>query len=1035
MSPRIAPLLSCIVAFAAIPECLRCAPSTAAAARSEAKESLKGETGQTASSVGEKTSADPTVTLQRLEAGWSKPARTYKSHTRWWWPGNALTPADITWQLEQMAAQGFGGVEIMSAWKMYEKGNHEYLTPEFLALVRHAVKEAKRLDIEVALTFSPGWSFGGPWVAPEDQSRVLCMGEAEVRGGGRFDAPPPYPQFKPDRHHARVGDDPGRLIAVVAARVLSEEAKGKGKKKVSTARLDPSSLTVVAAGEAAKAGAARLSWTAPNDGGRWKLMAFWLKPTGQECQAQNAEPPAMVIDHLNRDAVRRYCEHLGGTFAREIGGEFGLTVDSFFCDSFEIHPLPDTLLWSHDTLERLNGEVGYDFTRYLPSIWHDVGANTPRLRYDLNHFLHKLGLETVYQTFGDWCASHRVQPRIQPHYRFPSELVQSAGAVARPETEVTTARFETVPDPRKATASGARFYGDAILSAESYTFIHPARYRTDLQDLKIATDAFLRDGITQFYNHGYFASPEPHVAPSRDMPWANRISHWNTWWPYYRHFAAYVARSCFLLRQGSLVADVLLYSPQATVWSERTLWGAERRVMPYGDVAKTLVANGYDYDVVNDDLLQNQARIEGASLSINGHARRVLILPRTTIVPLATMRVIAAFARAGGTVIALEAPPSSAAGMRDAAAANREVSALSRELFGPGANRGTMGVFLPDYEIDQKPFSPARQPWAATPPLTEPRKKLLAAIAKTTAPDFQLAGGAQSDGLTFVHKRIGAVDVYFVTNLQPSRIATEIAFRIPAGRRLERWDAISGERRLVASAAQTSTTAAGAHTSLSVDFAPWESAFFVFAPSTATSSATPSPFGNAAASLATVGSVAAFAVDGPWDLHLEGHGFETLTARATRLSNWSDDARTRHFSGTGVYRSTLDMTPELLARKGRIVLDLGRVGTIAEVEINGKSAGVAWMAPHRFDVTGALNAGKNEIVVRVTNTLIHHVTGLKEPPDVPAFLQPRLGKANPSIYPESKLAYREMAEKELPPAGLMGPVRLEWIGAEGNVAR
>ena len=35
-------------------------------------------------------------------------ARMFKPHTRWWWPGNALTKADITWQLEQMAAAGDG---------------------------------------------------------------------------------------------------------------------------------------------------------------------------------------------------------------------------------------------------------------------------------------------------------------------------------------------------------------------------------------------------------------------------------------------------------------------------------------------------------------------------------------------------------------------------------------------------------------------------------------------------------------------------------------------------------------------------------------------------------------------------------------------------------------------------------------------------------------------------------------------------------------------------------------------------------------
>ncbi len=87
---------------------------------------------------------NPEATLRTLKAGWEKPARTFKPHTRWWWPGNALTKTDITWQLEQMAAQGIGGVEIMSAWKMYERGNVEYLTPEFLALVKHAVAEAKR---------------------------------------------------------------------------------------------------------------------------------------------------------------------------------------------------------------------------------------------------------------------------------------------------------------------------------------------------------------------------------------------------------------------------------------------------------------------------------------------------------------------------------------------------------------------------------------------------------------------------------------------------------------------------------------------------------------------------------------------------------------------------------------------------------------------------------------------------------------------------------------------------------------------------
>ena len=34
-------------------------------------------------------------TLETLKALWDKPERTHKPHTRWWWPGNALSPADI----------------------------------------------------------------------------------------------------------------------------------------------------------------------------------------------------------------------------------------------------------------------------------------------------------------------------------------------------------------------------------------------------------------------------------------------------------------------------------------------------------------------------------------------------------------------------------------------------------------------------------------------------------------------------------------------------------------------------------------------------------------------------------------------------------------------------------------------------------------------------------------------------------------------------------------------------------------------------
>ena len=938
----------------------------------------------------DKTKVKAGVTIQTLQSNWNKPSRTYKPHTRWWWPGNALTKGDITFQLEQMAAQGMGGVEIMSAFQMYDKGNAEFLSPGHLELMKFAVAEARRLDIEVAFTFGPGWSFGGPWVKPEDQSKALCIGSIDLTGGSHFNSALPNP--KAIRETGK--EDTGILVAVVAARITGKDELDANSLKVLTGKVIQGKNT--------------LQWEVPE--GNWRLMAFWLKRTGQENQAYSGPVPSMVIDHLSQSAMQHYCDYLGGIFSQSVGDEFGRTVDSFFCDSFEIQPLPNSLLWSNGLLAAFEKEIGYDFTKYLPAIWYNIGPLTPRVRYDLGHFLNDLGLKTVFRTFDEWCAEHKVQARLQPHYRFTEELVQGAGAIARPETEVSTTRFEPTADPRKATASGARFYGREIVSAESYTFIHPDRYRTSLQDMKIATDAFLRDGITQFYNHGYFASPEKNVAPSRDMPWASRISHWNTWWNNYHCLTEYISRAAYLLRQGKLVADVLIYSPQATAWSEKALFGSERRTLPYGDLAKTLVANGYDFDIVNDDLLQNHATFKDGKVIINGYSYPVLLLPAARVIPIETARILKKFVGAGGTVLALDVLPSASAGLNNSEKNDQELNQIVSSLF----NGKSSSAFLPEYKIITPPFIPTQQEsFKPTKSLNDAQRKLLASIAKVTSPDFELAGKTQSDGLTFIHKRIADLDVYFVTNLQPNRIATEVTFRIN-GKTPQRWDALTGS---------TGETVLGYRadakgTTIPLEFEPWESSFFVFTPGITT----PPPPKVAVLPQVTI------PVAGNWKMKLEGYGFETFETNINLLNSWTDEPRTKHFSGTGRYETEFSIAANQIVKEGKIILDLGAVGDIAEVELNGQKIGVAWMSPYRINITAATKVGNNKLVVLVTNQLVNFVSGLKVAPDVPLELQTRLGKANPSLYKQSNIAQKDMSQTDLPPSGLMGPVKIVCYG-------
>jgi hypothetical protein len=137
--------------------------------------------------------------LNSLRADWLHPSRSFRPHTRWWWPASAVTREGITWQLEQMRAQGMGGVEVNLVWRVYAKGDIPFISPEWFAMVRHAIEEAARLDLELAIAFAPDWSLGGSWVEVTDRSKVLGPGWVDLDGPAEFDSA--VPQYKVPKEH------------------------------------------------------------------------------------------------------------------------------------------------------------------------------------------------------------------------------------------------------------------------------------------------------------------------------------------------------------------------------------------------------------------------------------------------------------------------------------------------------------------------------------------------------------------------------------------------------------------------------------------------------------------------------------------------------------------------------------------------------------------------------------------------------------------------------------------------------------------
>jgi len=74
-----------------------------------------------------------------------------KPWTRWWWPASAVDRAEITRQLEILAAAGIGGVEITPIYgaRGYEDRTIEFLSPRWIEMLDHTAREARRLDWKI----------------------------------------------------------------------------------------------------------------------------------------------------------------------------------------------------------------------------------------------------------------------------------------------------------------------------------------------------------------------------------------------------------------------------------------------------------------------------------------------------------------------------------------------------------------------------------------------------------------------------------------------------------------------------------------------------------------------------------------------------------------------------------------------------------------------------------------------------------------------------------------------------------------------
>ncbi len=645
---------------------------------------------------------------------------------------------------------------------------------------------------------------------------------------------------------------------------------------------------------------------------------------------------------------------------------------AIFCDSLEVFGSD----WTPDLLDEFRKRRGYDLRPYLPALVRDIGPKTAPVRHDWGRTLTELLEERFLKPLHAFAQANNTRLRMQ-NYGIPPAVMSSNALVDLPEGEGS--QWKVVRASRWA-ASAAHIYGKAATSSETWTWLHSPVFRATPLDMKAEADIHFLQGITQLIGHGWPYTPEGTEYPGNRFYAAAVFNDGNPWWIVMPDISKYLQRLSWLLRQGRPAADVALYLPNADVWSHFTTGGRVHMIEQLRehvgpDVMPQILEAGYSLDFFDDAALRDRSKVAGGELRLGDTPYRVVVLPAVEYIPLSTFRTLDAFAKAGGRIVAARRVPALAPGLNATDAEHAEVRAISARLF---------------------PNGPV------------PETELGAALKRLLPPDLVLSRPAPDLG--FIHRSTPDAEIYFLANTTNTAQKLDATFRVPAGYNAELWDPFTGR----------ATGAPKAGPTLPLDIEPYGSRVVVF------SKSAPKPAAPSLPAPATLD------LSRDWKVTFGEQGPGTTMST---LRSWTDDARTKHYSGTATYEKTFTLaavppTPVHLSFGEGASLPIppggGRragpgmqtwydapVREAAVVYVNGKRAGSVWTPPYRLDVTENLKKGVNTLRIVVANLAVNHMAG-RPLPDYKALH----AKYGPRFDPQ------DMDKLQAEPAGLLGAVYL-----------
>jgi hypothetical protein len=458
--------------------------------------------------------------------------------------------------------------------------------------------------------------------------------------------------------------------------------------------------------------------------------------------------------------------------------------------------------------------------------------------------------------------------------------------------------------------------------------------------LKQAANTVTAWGMSHVIPHGVFTTRK-----LTGNPWPPDWYAENPMFPYLHKWADFMRRASFVNSMGRAVPDVLLYNPIESAWIHADaglldvdMWSfseknpAGRRINAidtiYAQAVDDLTAAGIEF-LIGDRFYLGQMDVKKASLVRGEFAFRTLVLPALDILPLEAARKMVDFAKAGGRVYALAELPTASAeqGLGDPRM-KELMDALRSE---PGFTSCPEGGL----------------------------KALVAAGREAPGLESQVVFKTGEFPMLRHHRRIDGREFIWLANNTDAWQTSEVAVRGARGA-ASIWDCETGVIRPVASAEAEGGAV------LTLVFKPYEAFWLVFDPKKAA---------LAGPTERRPGVEVIAAVDGPWKVTFDPAIQPVMEFPSAPPAEFAQGVEKplEDWSGWGLqkFSGLLDYAKAVMVERPEkgMSLDLGKVGHVAEVWVNGKSCGSRLWGPHVFDVGEALRPGPNEIRVRVANLI------------------------------------------------------------------